>query len=123
VHEDDAYFGSQVDHVISEKHGGATNADNLAYACTPCNHNKGSDVGSIVLLLDSGIFCRFFNPRTDRWNHHFALGADGITIIDLSDIGAVTSRILDFNGAERILEREALREVSRYPSEEAQWRM
>lgn len=32
MHEDDTYFGCQVDHVISEKHGGPTNPENTAYA-------------------------------------------------------------------------------------------
>ena len=48
IHEEDTYFGCQVDHIISEKHGGSTHEDNLAYACTYCNRNKGSDIGSIV---------------------------------------------------------------------------
>lgn len=32
IHERDTYAGCQVDHVISEKHGGPTEADNLALA-------------------------------------------------------------------------------------------
>jgi 5-methylcytosine-specific restriction endonuclease McrA len=70
VHEDDAVFGCEVDHIISEKHGGATDAGNLAYACAFCNRAKGSDIGSIV--PGTGHFVRFFNPRTDRWAEHFA---------------------------------------------------
>ncbi len=120
LHEDDAYFGCQVDHIVSEKHGGLTDANNLAYACTTCNRNKGSDVGSIVMPLSSGIFSRFFNPRTDSWNQHFTLSPmDGITIVALSNIGEVTIRILDFNCTERLLERQALRELGRYPTVEA----
>jgi len=37
IHEEDTYLGCQIDHVISEKHRGATVAENLAYACTFCN--------------------------------------------------------------------------------------
>ena len=40
IHEDDTYFGCQVDHIISEKHGGPTEEGNLAYACSFCNRNK-----------------------------------------------------------------------------------
>lgn len=47
IHADDTYFGCQIDHIISEKHGGLTEADNLAYACAFCNRFKGSDVGLI----------------------------------------------------------------------------
>ena len=43
LHEDDTYFGCEVDHVVSEKHGGQTVAENLAYACLACNRYKGSD--------------------------------------------------------------------------------
>lgn len=43
-----AVFGShQVDHVIAEKHGGQTEASNLALACTICNKYKGSDLASV----------------------------------------------------------------------------
>ena len=120
IHEDDTFFGCEVDHIISEKHGGQTEADNLAYACLICNRNKGSDVGSIVPPLNSGVFSRFFNPRIDRWSEHFALDeSDGVTIKPLTAVGAATARIFAFNSSERLLERQALREVDRYPTEEA----
>lgn len=48
IHEQDTAFGCAVDHIISLKHGGTTDADNLAYACVFCNRFKGSDIGSIV---------------------------------------------------------------------------
>ena len=112
VHEDDTVFGCEVDHIISEKHGGATDAENLAYACAFCNRAKGSDIGSIV--PGTGRFVRFFNPRTDRWAEHFAL--DGVTIVPLSDIGEVTSRILAFNDSDRLFERQTLQTVGRYPT-------
>ncbi len=57
VHEDDTYFGCEVDHIISVKHGGSTTADNLAYACFFCNRDKGSDIGSIV--WETNKFVRF----------------------------------------------------------------
>jgi len=63
IHEEDTFFGCEVDHIISEKHGGQTAEGNLAYACAFCNRSKGSDVGSIV--HQTGLFARFFNPRTD----------------------------------------------------------
>jgi hypothetical protein len=112
IHEDDAVFGCEVDHIISEKHGGPTDAENLAYACTFCNRAKGSDIGSMVVR--TGAFVRFFNPRTDRWAEHFAL--DGVQILAHSDIGEVTARILEFNHSDRLLERQVLQAVSRYPT-------
>ena len=111
IHEDDTYFGCEVDHVVSEKHGGLTVAENLAYACLVCNRYKGSDLGSI--LVPAGDLIRFFNPRIDVWSDHFSL--DGTIIKPLTAIGQVTERILRFNAIERLMEREALRAIGRYP--------
>lgn len=66
IHEDDTYLGCQVDHIISEKHDGATESENLAYACALCNRSKGSDIGSIA--ASTGELTRLFNPRTDHSN-------------------------------------------------------
>jgi hypothetical protein len=88
--------------------------ENLAYACTFCNRRKGSDVAS--LTSGSAVLTRLFNPRTDRWSEHFKFGSDGLTIEANTDIGAVTIKLLDLNHADRLLEREALRAVKRYPS-------
>ena len=111
IHEENTFFGCEVDHVISLKHGGATAEDNLAYACMVCNRRKGSDLGSV--LRRTGELVRFFNPRTDVWENHFKL--DGARIRPLTEVGEVTARILVFNGEERILEREELISLERYP--------
>lgn len=116
IHEDDTYFGCQVDHIISEKHGGPTEAENLAYACSFCNRQKGSDIGSIA--PSTGQLTRFFNPRTDRWADHFKL--EGVTIVALTDIGEVTARILGFNAIDQLVERQDLQALGRYPPKEAQ---
>ena len=119
VAEADTFFGCEVDHVISEKHGGATAPNNLAYAGAFCNRHKGTDVGSID--SEHGTLTRFYHPRKDRWSEHFVL--DGTEIRSLSAIGAVTVRILQMNATERLLEREALRQAGRYPSTTARERM
>ncbi|MGD0384286.1 MAG: HNH endonuclease signature motif containing protein [Thermoguttaceae bacterium] len=61
IHEEDTFFGCEVDHIVSLKHGGPTEADNLAYSCLICNRRKGTDLGSI--LEPNGVLIRFFNPR------------------------------------------------------------
>ena len=112
IREEDTYFGCQVAHIISEKHGGPTEESNLAYVCSYCNRNKGSDIGYIVWGTQR--FCRFFNPRLDQWTNHF--GLDGIRIAALTPIGEVTARILDFNHVDRLIERAELAAVGEYPS-------
>jgi hypothetical protein len=119
IAEDDTFFGCEVDHIISEKHGGATDVDNLALACVFCNQARGSDVGSFH--RETNAFVRFFNPRSDRWADHFELIGSRIQATSL--IGEVTLRILGFNSGERILERKTLQELGRYPNGVAQRRM
>jgi len=111
IHEEDTFFSCQVDHIISFKHGGKTEAENLAYACAFCNRNKGSDIGSI--LEPNSSFVRFFNPRTDKWVDHFQL--EGTIIKPITDIGEATAKILDFNNIDRIVERQTLIDLGRCP--------
>jgi hypothetical protein len=114
IAEADTFYGCEVDHIISLKHRGSSEPDNLAYACALCNRAKGSDVGSIST---SGEFTRFFNPRTDHWGEHFRL--EGASIQSLTTIGEVTARILGFNDGTRLHEREEMIRFGKYPNEAA----
>jgi len=109
IAEVDTFYGCEVDHIISLKHGGASEPDNLAYACVLCNRAKGSDIGSIS---PAGEFTRFFNPRTDSWAEHFRL--EGATIQPLTTVGEVTANILRLNESARIHEREELIRFGKY---------
>lgn len=103
IFEDDAFLGCQVDHIISEKHGGSTTEDNLAFACCYCNRHKGSDIAAHD---DEGLLVRLFNPRVDVWSDHFAFRR---THIDgISSIGQATAKLLRFNEPARTLERRAM---------------
>jgi len=101
IHEDDTFVGCQVDHVISEKHGGLTAETNLAYACVFCNRYKGSDIAT---LDKTGALVALFNPRTQRWHEHFHFA--GLRIMGKTTVGEATGRLLRFNDPERIEERE-----------------
>lgn len=102
THRDDAFYSFQIDHIISLKHGGETSLDNLAFSCFPCNLNKSSDVGTI--LLPQQIFIRLFNPRTDQWNEHFSVESG--KIYPKTSIGEATVKVLKMNEVERIIERQ-----------------
>jgi hypothetical protein len=112
LHEDDGFFAFQTDHIISRKHGGISDLVNLAFACPACNRHKGSDLGTISRR--TGNLTRFFNPWTDVWTKHFSPA--GAVIEAISDIGEGTVRILGFNEDDRVLERQTLIEIGRYPS-------
>lgn len=49
--DEDSYYGFQIDHVVSIKHDGKTNLQNLAYACPDCNRYKGSDLGTYLIPI------------------------------------------------------------------------
>jgi len=113
IAEADAYFRFQVEHIISRKHGGSSELENLALACVFCNRYKGSDIAS--LIPEAGKLIRFYNPRVDRWHEHFRL--NGVVIEPLTEIGEATVRILQMNHNDQILERQVLSRRGRYPAE------
>jgi hypothetical protein len=111
IPESSTYIGCEIDHVISRKHGGTNDFENLAYACLYCNRYKGSDIGSI--LPSSSKLIRLYSPRKDLWNDHFI--QNGAIIKPITDIAEVTINILKLNLHDRILEREQLIDIGLYP--------
>lgn len=109
--ESQLVWGCEVDHIISRKHGGATELSNLALSCARCNRAKGTDIGSVH--PESEQLVRLFNPRLDRWEKHFKI--DGTRIVGLTLIGQVTVTLLQLNQEERLLERELLQKAGKYP--------
>lgn len=91
----------EVDHVIAQKHGGATVEDNLALSCFRCNRHKGSDLASVD--PQSGDTVLLYHPRRDQWREHFRLA--GAFILPLTATGRATARLLQFNQEDRVLER------------------
>lgn len=97
-----AFFPHEVDHVIAEKHGGATNADNLAFACWRCNRYKGTDIGSFD--PQTGAFSFLFNPRQQKWADNFT--SEDFRFVGLTAEGRTTVKLLQLNSDERIAERQ-----------------
>lgn len=93
--------GFHVDHIISKKHSGSDEINNLAWSCATCNRHKGTDVASYD--SDTGGLTPFFNPQTDMWNEHFELNE--YRIIGRTPIGRVTVRIYQVNIARQIAAR------------------
>lgn len=95
----------EIDHIIAEKHGGETDAQNLAYACSICNKFKGTDIASYDII--SGQLTPLFNPRMDKWSEHFLKLKNG-RLEGKTAVGRVTIRLLQFNRLERVKERQLL---------------
>ena len=98
---DVAFFPHEVDHVVAEKHGGATDIDNLAFACWRCNRHKGSDLTS-------------FDPQTRQLSpcSTYARKSGQSTsltkekgIIGLTPEGRTTVNLLRLNNEDRLSER------------------
>ncbi|MBI1880064.1 MAG: HNH endonuclease [Chloroflexi bacterium] len=111
VHTDDVLLSHQADHIIAEQHGGATSAENLAFACVHCNRQKGPNIASID-PISSGL-TPLFNPRTQIWDEHFSL--EQASIQPITSVGRVTVQILKLNHPDRIRVRQVLIEAGTYP--------
>lgn len=110
--EDDAFFPHEPDHVIAEKHGGATDLGNLALSCFECNRHKGTDLASID--AETGALVALFHPRLDVWREHFRATDDGV-IEARTASGRVTVAVLRVNAPARVEVRRLLAEVGRWP--------
>lgn len=113
--EADAFFKFQIEHIVSRKHGGSSELENLALACIFCNRYKGSDIAT--LNPETNELVQFYDPRAMRWREHFRLRH--VFIEPLTEIGEATVRILQMNHDDQILERRVLYRRGRYPSENA----
>lgn len=111
LHDEDASFPHEADHVIAEKHGGLTQLDNLAWSCFTCNHFKGTDLTSID--PETGRVTLLYNPRQQHWHRHFHLNAGRIEPLTAS--GRATVALLHLNDEERIARREGLISIGHYP--------
>ncbi len=95
--EDVTLYVHHVEHIISLKHDGASQPDNLAWACFQCNVAKGSDIAGYD--EETGDLTPLFHPRRQQWQEHFTW--DGATIQGLTPVGRVTIRLLQMNHPER----------------------
>lgn len=97
----------EIDHIISKKHGGPTESENLALSCALCNKHKGSDLTS----LDPSTLkiVALYHPRREHWSDHFQL--NNAQFIPLTPTGRVTVRLLQLNNQSRIEERKLLIEA------------
>ena len=105
IHAKNSYFAFHIEHIISLKHGGKSNPENLAFACPICNVSKGSDIGTF--LDDENILVRLFNPRIDKWSEHFEVENTGF-LISKTDVAEATTKILNLNHPDSIIERREM---------------
>ena len=85
----------EIDHVVPESAGGATQVDNLCLTCVGCNGFKlAFQVGTDP---ETGHEVPLFNPRIERWAEHFAWNIDGTLLIGRTPTGRATVERLRMN--------------------------
>ncbi len=78
VSDDVTLAPHEPDHIIAEQHGGATELENLAYACFRCNRFKGSNIATVD--PQAGVLVPLYQPRSDHWHDHFNFIPDSALI-------------------------------------------
>lgn len=111
LHQDFSIYTHEVDHIIAQKHGGPTTADNLALSCLSCNRHKGTDIATFDPA--TGEITLLFHPRNQVWVEHFRLNNSRIE--GMTPVGRATAKLLMFNTSTRILERQLLTAQKQYP--------
>ncbi|MDC0935456.1 HNH endonuclease signature motif containing protein [Pirellulales bacterium] len=96
----------QVDHIIAEKHGGLTVAENLAWSCFYCNTYKGPNIAG--WNPDDETIVRLYHPRKDMWSEHFEWS--GEVLAGKTPVGTVTVNVLRFNHPDALAVRRLLLE-------------
>jgi hypothetical protein len=100
-----------IDHIIARQHHGPTEAENLALACFFCNSYKGPNISG--LNPQTGRAVRLFNPRKDRWRHHFEW--HGAHLVGRTHTGRVTLALLEINRFEAVEFREHMIREGSFP--------
>jgi hypothetical protein len=94
----------QLDHIISEQHGGRTVVSNPALACLADNNHKGPNLGGIDPSTGKRVW--LFNPRRQKWSRHFRW--QGPVLIGRTPVGRATIAVLAMNLPHRVAQRAAL---------------
>jgi hypothetical protein len=111
LHERYMFLAFEIDHIISLKHGGGNELENLAYSCPHCNQYKGSDLTTFLESYDDIV--QLYNPRKQIWSEHFeTLNGE---IIAKTRIGKATVKIFRFNDPDVLILRRELSQIGLYP--------
>jgi hypothetical protein len=101
----------EIDHIRAKKHRGRTTMENTCVACAHCNGSKGSNVAGYDIQTEQLV--RLFNPRTDRWKHHFFW--HGPELVGKTPIGRATIDVLRINHSDCVIERKSLIDAELFP--------
>jgi 5-methylcytosine-specific restriction endonuclease McrA len=69
----------EIGHIVPVSLGGPPEETNLWLACSLCNDHKSDRIAALDPETDEIV--RFFNPRLEDWQEHFAWSSDGERIV------------------------------------------
>ncbi|HEV8542196.1 MAG TPA: HNH endonuclease [Verrucomicrobiae bacterium] len=84
-----------IEHILPQSRGGGNDIANLAYCCPGCNGHKARKIAGIDPATRA--LAPLFNPRSQRWDHHFRWASEGTRIEGLSPTGGATIAALRLN--------------------------
>jgi len=99
----------EIEHVLPLSAGGRTTSGNLALTCPACNRHKGSRRSARD--PQTGHSVSLFNPRHQRWAHHFRWSDNLTEIVGQTAVGRATVNALHMNRPSVRRFRAALREL------------
>jgi hypothetical protein len=100
-----------VEHILPTSAGGSDETTNLAWACPSCNLKKSNRLTAVDPETESVV--ALFNPRTDRWEVHFAWL--GHAVEGRTSVGRALVAAFDLNHRRRLLIREAEEHFDLFP--------
>jgi hypothetical protein len=103
----------EIDHLVPESSGGATEEHNLWLACSPCNDSKGCRM--VATDPVTGEVVRLFNPRYQDWSAHFTWSKNGEFIEGSTATGRATVLALKLNRPTLVKARQAWFSVGWHP--------
>jgi HNH endonuclease len=106
----------EIDHIIPKAKSGTDNEENLWLACRLCNGYKGTQTHGLDQVTDSKV--KLFNPRQQKWLHHFTWNENGTHIIGLTACGRVTVLALQLNNIYAVTVRQAWVSAGWHPPED-----
>jgi hypothetical protein len=103
----------ELDHLVPEALGGATEAENLWLACSGCNARKAERVLGIDPLTGDSV--RLFDPRRQSWPEHFRWVEGGALVEGVTPTGRATVATLQLNRSALVWARRAWVAVGWHP--------
>ncbi len=103
----------EMEHIIPLSKGGRADTTNLALACGGCNSYKNNKTEWYDPYDRNHL--SLFNPRVEKWLHHFKWSEDYNLILGLTPTGRATIDLLKMNRVELVNLRNALRLIGKHP--------